>query len=75
MTPRYVPFQMGTQCSNPTGRPMLNSPLPPNPQDLDDTLRGGPWGAVALCGVAVGLVIAIWFLFYWLAFLPRGLAS
>jgi hypothetical protein len=54
---------------------MLNSPLPPNQQDLEGVLRRGPWGAVALCGVAVGLVIAIWFLFYWLAFLPRGVTS
>ncbi len=54
---------------------MLNSPSPPDQQELDGALRRGPWGAIALCGVAVGLVLAIWFLFYWLAFLPRGLAS
>jgi len=54
---------------------MLNSPSPPSGQDLEGALRQGPWGAVALCGIAVGVVLAIWFLFYWLAFLPRGLAS
>jgi hypothetical protein len=54
---------------------MLNSPLPPNPPDLEGVLRRGPWGALTLCGAAVGVVMAIWFLFYWLAFLPRAVAS
>ncbi len=54
---------------------MLNSPLPPTGQDLEGALRQGPWGAITLCAVAVGIVIALWFLFYWLAFLPRGLTS
>jgi hypothetical protein len=30
-------------------------------------------GAVALCGIAVCIVLVIWVVFYCLAFLPRGM--
>jgi hypothetical protein len=35
-------------------------------------VRAGPKGAVALAGIATAIVIALWFAFYFLVFLPRG---
>ena len=39
---------------------------------VDDIIRSGPRGALAVAGIAVAIVIAMWFLFYFFAFLPRG---
>lgn len=57
---------------------MLNSPVP-GPTDpvaqeaaIDQIVRAGPWGAVALAGTATAIVIALWFAFYFMIFLPRG---
>jgi len=38
-------------------------------------LRSGAKGAVVLAGLATAIVIAIWFAFYLLVFLPRALAA
>jgi len=61
---------------------MLNSDPIPNqdasPQDeaaVNAILRSGAIGAVVLAGLATAIVIAIWFLFYLLVFLPRAIAS
>jgi hypothetical protein len=61
---------------------MLNSDPMPNegasPQDesaVNAILRSGAIGAVVLAGLATAIVIAIWFLFYLLVFLPRAIAS
>jgi hypothetical protein len=40
--------------------------------EVDAIVEKGPRGALAVAGVAVAIVIAMWFLFYFLAFLPRG---
>ena len=50
---------------------MLESRAPGAP-DFDALARKGPWGALTLCGLALAVVIVIWFAFYYLAFLPRG---
>ncbi len=51
---------------------MLGSePLHPQ-EEFDRLAAKGPWGALALCGVAVFIVVAIWFAFYFGVFLPRG---
>ena len=42
-------------------------------QDPESIARAGPLGALVLCGIAVAVVMAIWFAFYFLAFLPRGM--
>ena len=42
---------------------------------VDAIVRSGPRGAVAVAGIATAIVIALWFAFYWLVFLPRGAAS
>jgi hypothetical protein len=36
--------------------------------------RSGAMGAVALAGLATAVVVAIWFAFYALVFLPRAIA-
>ncbi len=60
---------------------MLNSdPAPLDDPAADSThvaavnaiLRTGAPGALALAGIAVAVVIAIWFAFYFLVFLPRA---
>lgn len=41
--------------------------------DVERVVASGPSGAIALAGVAALIVMAIWFGFYFLAFLPRGI--
>lgn len=41
-------------------------------QRVDQIVRDGPRGALAVAGIAVAIVIGMWFLFYVFAFLPRG---
>jgi hypothetical protein len=40
--------------------------------ELERIAAEGPHGAVAVAGVAVVVVLAIWVGFYFLVFLPRG---
>ena len=54
-------------------------PKPPSASDLahedervEEILRRGPAGAFAVVGVSTFIVVAIFFLFYFFAFLPRG---
>ena len=39
---------------------------------IDEIVRSGPRGAVAVAGIATAIVIALWFAFYFMVFLPRG---
>jgi hypothetical protein len=39
---------------------------------IDAIVRSGPHGAVAVAGIATAVVIALWFAFYFMVFLPRG---
>ena len=39
---------------------------------LEQIVAQGPKGAIALAVTAVAIVMAIWFAFYFFAFLPRG---
>jgi hypothetical protein len=39
---------------------------------VDEIVRSGPLGAVAVAGIATAVVIALWFAFYFMVFLPRG---
>jgi hypothetical protein len=39
---------------------------------VDDIVRRGPTGAFALAGVATAIVVAIYFIFYFVVYLPRG---
>lgn len=38
---------------------------------VDDIVQQGPRGALALAGIAVLIVVAIWFAFYLFVFVPR----
>jgi len=56
---------------------MIESSLPPaspegEDQSVDAIVRSGPRGALAVAGVAITVVIALWFGFYLLVFLPRS---
>jgi hypothetical protein len=52
---------------------MLESKAPNTGETLEALARRTPTGAVALCTVAVAIVIGIWIAFYLFAFLPRGM--
>ena len=49
---------------------------PPSPEtedaQIDKIVRSGPRGAVVVAGIATAIVIALWFAFYFMVFLPRG---
>jgi hypothetical protein len=51
-----------------------DSPSSPETEDarIDEIVRSGPKGAVVVAGVATAIVIALWFTFYFMVFLPRG---
>ena len=56
---------------------MINTDLPePTANTADDRVNrivaAGPGGALTVAGVATALVVAMWFAFYLLVFLPRG---
>jgi len=42
--------------------------------DVNAILRSGATGAVVLAGLATAIVVAIWFAFYLLVFVPRAVA-
>lgn len=56
---------------------MLNSDPPvddaatPNDAAVNTILRSGPRGAIVLAGIGTAIVVAIWFAFYFLIFVPR----
>jgi hypothetical protein len=39
---------------------------------VDEIVASGPTGAIALASIATAIVIGLWFAFYFLVFLPRG---
>jgi hypothetical protein len=51
-----------------------DAPLSSETEDarIDEIVRSGPRGAVAVAGIATAIVIALWFAFYFMVFLPRG---
>ena len=57
---------------------MLNSDPPPETgtvseqEKVDRIVSAGPGGALALAAIATVIVVAIWFGFYLLVFVPRG---
>lgn len=44
----------------------------PEIERVDEIVRSGPAGAIAVAGIATAIVVALWFAFYFLVFLPRG---
>jgi hypothetical protein len=55
---------------------IVSSDAPSSPEaesaKIDEIMRSGPHGAVAVAGIATAIVIALWFAFYFIVFLPRG---
>jgi hypothetical protein len=57
---------------------MINSSSPPSSasrsedESVDAIVRTGPGGAIAVASIATVIVIALWFAFYLLVFLPRS---
>ncbi|WP_233799932.1 hypothetical protein [Paraburkholderia sp. HP33-1] len=49
------------------------SAAPPTDDEVEHVVAAGPRGAIALAGVSTVIVMAIWFAFYFFAFLPRGI--
>ena len=41
-------------------------------QSVDEIVARGPSGAFAVAGVATAIVVAIYLLFYFVVYLPRG---
>ena len=39
---------------------------------VDEIVRRGPGGAFAVAGIATAIVVLIYFVFYFLVYLPRG---
>ena len=44
----------------------------PDAGRIDEIVRSGPAGAIAVAGIATAIVVALWFAFYFVVFLPRG---
>ncbi|MGF6570451.1 hypothetical protein SAMN05443245_0667 [Paraburkholderia fungorum] len=53
-------------------RPNDTPGAPPTDDEVERVVASGPHGAIAVAGVATVIVMAIWFAFYFFAFLPRG---
>lgn len=57
---------------------MINSGLDPadnaaaQTDAVDGIVRSGPRGALMLAGISTAIVIALWFAFYLLVFVPRA---
>ncbi|RKT27570.1 hypothetical protein B0G69_3397 [Paraburkholderia sp. RAU2J] len=60
---------------------MIQSPLPSGDgnaashdeaERVDQIVGSGPRGAIAVAGTATAIVIGMWYAFYFLVFLPRG---
>jgi len=42
---------------------------------VDEIVKRGPSGAFAVAGVATAIVVAIYFIFYFAVYLPRGVVQ
>jgi hypothetical protein len=51
---------------------MLNSPFDEREEDVEAIITRGPRGAIALAGLTTFIVVAIWFAFYVVVFMPRS---
>ena len=54
------------------GRTAPVTPLEEEDARVEEIMRQGPSGAWALAGLSTFIVVAIYLLFYLLAYLPRG---
>ena len=52
--------------------PTLRTVRDAEDQRVDEIVTRGPAGAFAVAGVATVIVVAIYFIFYFVVYLPRG---
>jgi hypothetical protein len=45
---------------------------PSEDESVEAIVRAGPSGALMVAGIAAAIVVALWFAFYLLVFLPRS---
>lgn len=53
----------------------LDSKLDDEDRRVEDIVRKGPSGTFAVAGVATAIVVAIYFIFYFVVYLPRGVVQ
>jgi hypothetical protein len=53
-------------------RPADEDTLQAQDREVDEIVRRGPAGTFAVAGVATAIVVAIYFIFYFAVYLPRG---
>jgi hypothetical protein len=64
---------MPTAETPPTANDSPNrSGAPISAEAVAEVLRGGPTGAYIVAGIAVGILLIGWLMFYFLLFMPRG---
>ena len=51
---------------------MIDSPIQAAEDEVERIAASAPRGALALAGAATLIVVALWFAFYLLVFVPRG---
>lgn len=57
---------------------MIETPVPEKPGEpplaerIEEIVHRGPGGALAVASIATAIVTLLWFAFYFLVFLPRG---
>jgi hypothetical protein len=44
----------------------------PQAEAIETIVAAGPGGAIAVAGIATAIVVALWFAFYLMVFLPRS---
>jgi hypothetical protein len=50
-----------------------SEPSEPEEETLTRIYQGAPRGALAVAGIATGIVFALWLAFYLFVFIPRGM--
>jgi hypothetical protein len=49
--------------------------MDPDQDDVDRIVAAGPRGAFVVAGIAAAIVVLLYFLFYLLVYLPRGVVQ
>lgn len=59
----------------PTDEQYPSGPLAADEADVQRVVAEGPRGSLWVAGIATAIVFAIWFIFYFAVFVPRGALS
>jgi hypothetical protein len=55
-----------------SAHPFMSASQAEDPERLHAVVEAGPRGAIILAGIATFVVLAMWFAFYLLVFMPRA---